>query len=234
MDFLHTLIAAPISIAVLFILSKIIGNKQMSNLNLFDYINGITIGSIAAELATNEQSKFLNCLTALVIYGLTTVFFTLLSQKNLVLRRFLTGKAIVLYDKGKIFKKNLTTAKLDMNEVLAMLRDKGYFNLDDVQTILLEQSGKMSVLPKENKRPVTPDDLKVRVHQTYPEAVIISDGKIMEKNLKETGNNLSWLEKQLKEQNKKVEEIFMAICDSTNKLKIYNCSDENPTNDMFE
>ena len=234
MDFLHTLIATPVSIAVLFILSKIIGNKQMSNLNLFDYINGITIGSIAAEMATNDSSKFWNCFIALVIYGLTTILFTLLSQKNLVLRRFLTGKAIVLYDKGKIFKKNLTTAKLDMNEFLAMLRDKGYFNLDDVQTILLEQSGKMSVLPKESKRPVAPDDLKLRVHQTNLESVIISDGKIMEKNLKGTGNNLSWLEKQLKEQDKKVEEIFIAVCDNANNLKIYNISDENPTNDMFE
>lgn len=234
MDFLHTLIAAPISIVVLFILSKLIGNKQMSNLNLFDYINGITIGSIAAEMATNDQSKFWNCLLALVIYGLTTTLLTFLSQKNLVLRRFLTGKAIVLYDKGKIYKKNLSTAKLDMNELLAMLRDKGYFSLDDVQTILLEQSGHMSVLPKESKRPVTPDDLKIRVHQTYPEAVIIVDGKIMEKNLKGTGNNLNWLEKQLKEQNQKVEEIFTAVCDSNNNLKIYNCSEENPTNDMFE
>lgn len=234
MDFLHTLIAAPVSIIALFILSKLIGNKQMSNLNLFDYINGITIGSIAAEMATNDESKFWNCLIALVIYALTVVLFSFLSQKSLVLRRFLTGKAIVLYDKGKIYKKNFATAKIDMNEFLAMLRDKGYFVLDDIETILLEQSGHMSVLPKENKRPVTPDDLKIRVHQTYPEAVIISEGKILENNLKGTGNNLKWLEKQLKEQNKKVEEIFTAVCDSSNNLKIYNCSEENPTNDIFE
>ena len=234
MDFLHTLIAAPVSIAVLFIISKLIGNKQMSNLNMFDYINGITIGSIAAEMAVNDKSVFWNGLIALVIYGAVAIILSFLSQKSIALRRFFTGKTIVLYDNGKIFKKNLVTAKLDMNEFLAMLRDKGYFCLDDVQTILLEQSGHMSVLPKESKRPVTPDDLKIRVHQTVAEAVIILDGKIMEKNLEGTGNNLIWLKKQLKEQNKKVEEIFLAVCDNTNSLKIYNISDENPTNDIFE
>ena len=56
MDFLRALITAPVSITVLFLLSKFIGNKQMSSLNLFDYINGITIGSIAAEMATAATS----------------------------------------------------------------------------------------------------------------------------------------------------------------------------------
>ena len=68
MDFLRALITAPVSIAVLFLLSKFIGNKQMSSLNLFDYINGITIGSIAAEMATAEMSDFWACLAALIVY----------------------------------------------------------------------------------------------------------------------------------------------------------------------
>ena len=234
MDFLHALVVAPVSIVVLFVLSKIIGNKQMSNLNLFDYINGITIGSIAAEMATSEFSDFWGCFVALIVYAGVVIVLSYVSQKSIALRRLFTGKAIVLYDKGKIYKKNFITAKIDMNEFLTMLRDKGYFVLDDVETVLLEQTGQMSVLPKENKRPVTPDDLKVRVHQTHLEVVVISDGKILEENLRSTGNNTSWLKKQLELQNIKAESVFAGICDGNNNLKIYNCSDEKPTNDPFE
>lgn len=125
MDFLHALIAAPVSIIVLFVLSKIIGNKQMSNLNLFDYINGITIGSIAAEMATSELSDFWGCFVALIVYAGTVIIISLISQKSITMRRFFTGKAIVLYDRGKIYKRNFRTAKIDMNEFLTMLRDKG-------------------------------------------------------------------------------------------------------------
>ena len=234
MDFLHALITAPASLITLFILSKLIGNKQMANLTLFDYINGITIGSIAAELATGELSDFWQCFTALVIYALVVILLSYLSQKSLFLRRIFTGKAIVLYDRGKIYKKNFSTAKIDMNEFLTMLRNKGYFHLDEVETVFLEQTGQMSVLPKENKRPMTPDDMKIRVHQTRPEVVVISDGKVLNKNLKSTGNNYDWLKRQLNLKNKRPEEVFAAVCDSDNNLKIYNVTNENNTNDLFE
>lgn len=234
MDFLLALITAPASLITLFVLSKLIGNKQMANLTLFDYINGITIGSIAAELATGEVGEFWQCFTALVIYGLVVVLLSYLSQKSLFLRRFFTGKAIVLYDKGKIYKKNFSTAKIDLNEFLTMLRNKGYFHLDEVETVFLEQTGQMSVLPKENKRPMTPEDMKIRVHQTRPEVVVVSEGKVLNKNLRSTGNNFEWLKRQLKLKNKSIDETFAAVCDSNNNLKIYDVTNENNANDLFE
>lgn len=234
MDFFYVLFTSLVSIVVLFVLSKIIGNKQMSNLNLFDYINGITIGSIAAEMAIGEKGEFWNCLIALVVYAFVAITLTLLSQKSIVLRRFFTGKSIVLYDKGKIYKRNFSTSKIDMNEFLTMLRDKGFFALDDVETVFLEQNGQMSVLPKESKRAVTPDDLKLCVHQTRAEIVVITDGKILEENLKSTGNNKKWLEKQLNLQNLNIKDVFAGVCDGNNNLKIYNCSDEKTSNDLFE
>jgi uncharacterized membrane protein YcaP (DUF421 family) len=234
MDFLRVFIVAPISILVLFVLSKLIGNKQMSNLTMFDYVNGITIGSIAAEMSTCEFDELLDIGIALGFYAGIVILLSLLSQKSTLLRRFFTGKAIVLYDKGKLYKKNFKTAKLDFNEFMTMLREQGYFNLDDVETALLEQSGQMSVLPKENKRPVNPEDLKIRVHQTRPEVVVVLDGKVLEKNLKYTGNNLTWLEQELKQQKKQLKEVFAAMCDGDNNLKIVECSQKNPTNDIFE
>lgn len=183
MDFLRALITAPVSITVLFLLSKFIGNKQMSSLNLFDYINGITIGSIAAEMATAEMSDFWACLAALIVYVIIVMLCSWLSQKSTMLRRFLTGKSIVIFDRGKLYKKNFSVAKIDINEFLTRMREKGYFSLDDVETVFLEQNGDLSVLPKDKKRPATPDDLKIIVHQTRPESVVITDGKILEKIL---------------------------------------------------
>lgn len=234
MDFLRVLLTAPLSIVVLFFLSKLIGNKQISNMNIFDYINGITIGSIAAELATCELEELPYIAIALVIYAVIVFVLSLISQKSIKLRRFFTGKSILLYDKGKMYKKNMITAKLDFNEFLMMLRSQGYFNLNEIETAILEQNGDMSVLPKDRNRPVTPDDIKVRVHQTRPEIVVILDGLVLKNNLKSTGNNEDWLLARLEEHHKKLEDVFAATCDGDNNLKIVECADNNPTNDMFE
>ena len=216
MDFLRVFLTAPASIIALFLMTKLIGNKQMSNLTMFDYINGITIGSIAAEMATSEFSDFWGCLLALVIYGCIVILLSFLSQKSILLRRFFTGKAIVLYDKGKLHKKNFSTAKIDVDEFLTMCRTQ------------------VSILPKDANRPLTPYDMKIRVHQTRPEVVVLTEGKILDKNLKYTGNNEEWLLKQLKQQNKNQEDVFIAVCDGDNNLKIYDDSGVNPTNDIFE
>ena len=204
MDFFRVFITAPISLTVLFLLAKLMGNKQMSELNMFDYINGITIGSIAAELATGEFTDIYDGVMAMVIYSLIAIMLTFLSQKSLLLRRFITGKSIIIYDNGKFYNKNLSTAKIDINEILVMCRSKGYFNFDEIQTVILESNGQLSILPKDKNRPLTPDDMKITVLQSSVEAVVIQDGKVLERNLKATGNNIEWLKKELKKQNIKL------------------------------
>lgn len=198
MDFFRVFITAPISLTVLFLLAKLMGNKQMSELNMFDYINGITIGSIAAELATGEFTDIYDGVMAMVIYSLIAIMLTFLSQKSLLLRRFITGKSIIIYDNGKFYNKNLSTAKIDINEILVMCRSKGYFNFDEIQTVILESNGQLSILPKDKNRPLTPDDMKITVLQSGVEAVVIQDGKVLERNLKATGNNIEWLKKNSK------------------------------------
>ena len=220
MDFFRVFITAPISLTVLFLLAKLMGNKQMSELNMFDYINGITIGSIAAELATGEFTDIYDGVMAMVIYSLIAIMLTFLSQKSLLLRRFITGKSIIIYDNGKFYNKTLSTAKIEINEILVMCRSKGYFNFDEIQTVILESNGQLSILPKDKNRPLTPDDMKITVLQSGVEAVVIQDGKVLERNLKATGNNIEWLKKELKKQNIKTSEVFFAFCDNNNNLKV--------------
>lgn len=234
MDLLKVFFATVISIVVLFLLSKLLGNKQISELNMFDYINGITIGSIAAEMATSLEADILNPLLAMTVFALASWGISILTNKSIKARRLITGKAIILYDKGKLYKENLKTAKLDIDEFLAQLRVQGYFALEDVETAILESNGKISILPKAQKRPCTPADLALAVPCDRPEINVIVDGNILEKNLKYSGNNIQWLSKKLAEQNLKPEDVFLATVNNDNEITFFIKQAKKITNDIFQ
>ena len=111
MDLLNIALTSIGSIIVLFLLTKLIGNRQMSELNMFDYINGITIGSIAAEMATSLEGDFLKPLLAMIIYGVVTVLISILANKNIKLRRFFNGKTLILYKSPYRYERISFTAK---------------------------------------------------------------------------------------------------------------------------
>lgn len=234
MDIIKVILASFGSLIILFILSKIIGNKQISELSMFDYINGITIGSIAAEMATTLDQSFYQPLIAMVIYAAVTFVLSILSIKSLKVRRLFTGRSIFLLDKGKIFRENFRVAKYDINEFLAQCRIAGYFSLDEIETAVLESNGKISILPKAQNRPCTPADLAISVPEERPEVNVILDGQILEKNLQYTGNDKNWLEKQLEKQKKSLKDVFLGICNNDNELEIYDIIKEKPLNDVFE
>lgn len=222
------------SVVALFLLTKLMGNRQMSQLSMFDYINGITIGSIAAEMATSIEGDFLKPLTAMTIYALFAIAFSVATDKSIVLRRFLTGETLVLYDDGKLFEKNFKKSKLDINEFLTICRNNGYFNLANLQTALLEPNGKISFLPISICRPATPQDMNLSPAQEKVVVNVVIDGNIMKGNLKYTGNDERWLQKKLEEQNIKLPDVLLATCDSSNNLSVYNKRNKKMSRDMFE
>lgn len=234
-DLLNVTLASIGSIAVLFLLTKLIGNRQMSELNMFDYINGITIGSIAAEMATSLESDFLKPLLAMVIYAIITVLISIISNKSIRLRRFLNGKTLILYKNNKLFYKNFKKSRIDINEFLSQLRINGYFNLNDIEAAFFEENGKISILPKSEARPIIPKDIAIFPDRDEPLITLIIDGKILSGNLKFSGKNVSWLEKQLKEQGiYRISDVFLAVCDSNDKLQSYKKINDKPDRDMFK
>lgn len=207
----------------------------MSQLSMFDYVNGITIGSIAAEMATSVQSDFLKPLLAMIIYAAAAILISYICCKSIKFRRIVTGKSLVILDNGKLYVQNLSSAKLDMHEFLIQCRNAGYFDLNNIQTAILEANGKISFLPTSTQRPATPSDLKVNVEQEKMVANVIIDGNIMFENLKHTGNNEEWLHKQLAMQKiKKIRRISLATCDSNNKLTIYEKLDFKMKRDILD
>lgn len=234
MDLLNVALASVGSIIALFLLTKLIGNRQMSELNMFDYINGITIGSIAAEMATSLESDFLKPLLAMVIYAVITVLISIVANKSVRLRRFLNGKTLMLYKHNKLYYRNFKKARIDINEFLSQLRINGYFNLNDVESVFLEENGKISILPKSESRPVIPKDIALFPEKEEPLITLILDGRVIDGNLKFSGNDITWLKKQLKAQGiDKISDVFLAVCDSNNKLTGYIKLKEKPDRDIF-
>ncbi len=219
---LSTVMMSLVSLAVLFLMAKLIGKKQLSEINLFDYINSITIGSIAAEFATMEPSEFLRPLIGIIVYGAATTVISVIASKSRRARKILVGKATILMDNGKIYREELKKTRLDIDEFLGMLRVNGFFDLMQIKTVILEANGRLSVLPKATDRPMTPKDANIDVDNEYVFYNVIMDGQIMQDTLRRAGKNEMWLMQELKKQDiGDVHQVFLACCDNNNTLNVF-------------
>ena len=193
----------------------------MSQLDFFDYITGITIGSIAAELATELEAPW-KPLIAMIIYGLVALGLTILAHKFPKTRKYVNGTPTIVMDNGKLYRENMKKAKLELSEFMVLCRQEGYFNLNDIQTAVFEYNGRITILPKSEKRPLTPEDMNITPEKAEICTEIIMDGRIMHENLKRLGLDLIWLDKQLKKQKyDNAKEIYLGICDKNNNLTLF-------------
>lgn len=209
------------SFGALFLAAKVIGHKQIAQLDFFDYITGITIGSIAAEMATELEEPW-KPLFAMLLYGGITLLLSVASNKFPRARRYFYGTSIILMDAGVLYRGNLKKAKLDLNEFMVLCRQQGYFDLTGIQTAIFEYNGRLTILPVSTQRPATPNDMALAPEQELLFTEVIMDGRIQEEHLRQLGLNLTWLERQLKQRNiHSAREVFLAVCDKNQKLVIY-------------
>lgn len=221
MNFLILCLTALGSFGALFWIAKFIGHKQIAQLDFFDYITGITIGSIAAEMATELEEPW-KPLTAMVIYGGATLLLSIIANKFPRTRKYLNGTPTILMDHGKLYHENLKKAKLDLSEFMVMCRQQGYFDLTNIQTAVFEYNGKLTILPVSSQRPATPNDMNLAPEQELLFTELIMDGRILEDNLKRMGLDLTWLDKQLKQRNiYSPHDVFLAVCDRNLKFVFY-------------
>lgn len=222
MEYFTVFYQSLLSIIALFVLTKLMGYKQMSQLSMFDYVNGITIGSIAAEMATDLEGNYLKPLLAMIVYAIFVILLAKAAQRFIPLRRIVNGKAIMLYQNGSIYNENLKKAKMDVDEFLVQCRVNGYFDLSQIEAAILEPNGQISFLPVSAERPATPKDLGIAPPQEEIFANVIVDGHILEHNLKHAGKDRNWLNQQLEGQNvKKLEDVFLAVCDKQGNFHVF-------------
>ena len=217
----QTSLTALLSIVVLFLLAKLMGTKQVSQMTMFDYVVGITIGSIAAELAT-ELEEPAKPLTALILYGLIAVLISVLTNKSIKVRTMVTGKPLVLLENGVIYRENLKKARLDLNEFLTYCRIGGWFDLNQLQSAVLEHNGVVSFLPKETDRPATPTDLNLNPKQSQVQVPFVMDGVLLADNIHQAGKEKSWVQRSLLRQGYKDEKnVLLALWDGGEKLTVF-------------
>lgn len=236
MDFLKIAFAAFGTLIAVFVFTKIMGNREMSQLSMFDYVSSITIGSIAGEMAVMSTESFFKPLVAMAVFSIFSVLISYSTCKSIKLRRFFEGQSLLLYQNGQIYEKNLLKAKLDIDEFLTSCRLEGYFDLEEIHTVFLEPSGMISVLPLAANRPLTPSDMNIKPTQSLPLANVIIDGKILYDNLRNTGRDDKWLNKQLETKGvKNIRDVILATFDfSDSSLNIYEKSNRKMLRDIFE
>ncbi len=222
MNLIYIVLLSLFSILVLFTLTKLIGYRQMSEMSMFDYISGITIGSIAAEMATSLENNFLEPLTAMIVYGLVTTLLAFVTSKNMKLRRMISGSPFILLNNDQLYEENFKKGHIDLSEFLVQCRINGYFDLSQIQTAILEENGKISFLPKAAQRPLTPQDMNLDLSEETLLPTYIMDGHILQENLHHSGKDETWLFNQLKAHGcNKPSEVFLATGNQNNALNVY-------------
>ncbi len=222
------LIDSAVAFLYLFVISKLLGKKQIAQLEFIDYTVGISLGSIAAEMATNTEVPFYYFLIAMTIFFLFAVLVAVVGRKTTFLKRLLKGKPTTLIYDGKINYKELKKNKIDVNDLLSMLREKGYFDIADVAYAVFEPSGKLSVLPVGAQKPLVMEDLdNDKIKPAQLEDILVVDGVLSRSGLNNAGKDDRWLFERLGVTDvKDLKDILLCVYDAENdKLNTYRKSD---------
>ena len=216
-----TIIKSILIYVLALILSKLIGIKIISQMNFFDFITGVSVGSMIAKIIINKDHVVFSGIIALITFSLLTIATSYLNLKSYTARRIINAKTLILIENGRIIDKNIKKLKITINELMMKLREKDVFNLEDVQFAIMESNGQLSVLIKANKKPVTPYDMDLKVKSLSLLNDIIIDGKIIDKNLEIAGIDKKWLQCELKKKSiNNIEDVFYAGVDQNKKLTI--------------
>lgn len=218
---LGTLIRGILIYILALFLTRIMGRKLISQMTFFDFIMGVSMGSIVANAVVGQEFTSTSAATALVVLSILTIASAYLHVKSFRLRKLINSEPVTLVENGTIVEENMKNIKLTINELMMKLREKNTFNLADVEFAIMETDGELSVLPKADKQPLTPKHMNIQTTSSGLTRDIIIDGIIMEENLTSVGLDKKCLTTQLNSQNiKDVSEVFYAGLDNTKKLHI--------------
>ncbi len=236
MDFNEAFMIVPrslVSLIILFFITKIIGKKQVSELSLFDYVIGISIGNFTAEMTMNFDGQYINGVVATVTFGVVAYLVSILSMKSIGIRRAIVGVPTVLIENGNVLLKSLKKVKIDINDLLEQARNAGYFDLEEIAFAIMEVNGKISFLAKDKYSNPTKNDLKLKLSKDNLTANIIIDSRLMEENISNTDRDREWFIQQLKVKGYDTYESILLATYKDNKITIYRKDYKEPS-DVLE
>lgn len=223
-----------VTLVVLFILAKVMGKKQISQLNIFDYIIGITIGSVGADISLDLNKHFIDGIVCLVTFGLFGAFISFITLKSIRLRRLFSGTPSMLIEDGKIIEDGLKKVRFDINDLMEEMRNAGYFDISSIAYAIMETSGRVSFLPKDDSMPITKKDMDLKIVPSSLVCNAIIDGNIMINNLRAINKDREWMMHELKVMGKKLDDILLATVDSNYKVSIYEKGIKSKYDTIFE
>lgn len=231
-EFALIIIRSIIAFILLLFLTRIMGKKQLSQLTFFDYIVGITIGSIAATMSVDQNVQISNGVVSLAIWGLLPIVIGILGMKSRTFLQLTDGRPSILIKNGEVLEESMKKNKIVIDELMMMLREKEIFKIDDVEIAILETNGQLSIMKKSDLEPITPRLLGMKVTLEQAPSLLIVDGHILNKNLSILGYSKKWLMKEIKKQGAQtLKDVFMAQVDSKGNLFVDLYKDKKQQNE---
>ncbi|WP_436799776.1 DUF421 domain-containing protein [Peribacillus frigoritolerans] len=205
---------------ILFLVTKLLGKKQLSQLSYFEYVVGITIGSIGAEVITGLERSILVGIIGIVTTAALPFLVGLISLKSKTLRDLVEGKGTVFIKDGKIMEENLKKERYTTDELLELLRKKDVFQVSDVEFAVLDATGDLSVMLKKENQPLTAKDLNLVVASVKEPQTVIMDGEILDEPLATIGRSRGWLHTELDKLGVTIENVFLGQINSYGELTV--------------
>lgn len=216
-----------IAFASLFIYARLLGKEEIKQLTFFDYIAGITIGSIAAALTTNLNNRPWPEFVGLSTWIILTYFLQWFTIRSRRMAKYIEGEPLIVIMNGQLMEESMYKARLKLGDLLGLLRLKDVFDLTQVEFAVYEKNGSLSVLKKAEFQPVTPGDLKLQTKYQGIGTEVIYDGVIIEQNLNDLHLDRQWLDDELKKQGiKSTSDVFLANLDTQGQLYVDKYKDE--------
>ena len=221
MEYATVLIRTVLAFVTLFVVARLLGKQQLSQLTFYEYITGITMGDIAASIAIDAGRSPLYYMLALVAFAALTLGTGVITEKSRPLRKLIEGEPVVLVHNGKILEHNMAKSGYNMENLMMQLRERDAFDIREVEFAIAETDGYLTVLKKSQNRPVTPADLGVDTKYEGVPSEIIVDGQVIHQNLKQNHLDEAWLIARLQSMGyNSPQEIPYASLDSEGNLYV--------------
>lgn len=203
----------------LFLLTKLLGKTQISQLTAFDFISAVILGELVGNALFDKDTGIAKMAFVIALWGVLLYTVEMVVQKFKGSRFILEGKPSLVIHKGTIIREEMKKNKIDVSELQHLLRAKDVFSIQEVEYAILETNGHVSVMKKPEYQTPNKKDLNVYPEEAFLPFTLISDGEIIEDNVKEAGLSKDWLHKEIKKQNyNNVEDVFYAEYTEGKKL----------------
>ncbi|MDR6882548.1 DUF421 domain-containing protein [Bacillus sp. 3255] len=227
-DYLIILYRSIAAFVLLLVITRFIGKKTLSNMNIHEFVTTIILGAIAANLAFNEKIASSHLLISLLVFTVTSWIISFLTLKSRNTEKWLFGKPSVLIEDGKLLEDHMKKNKYTLDSLNEMLREKDIFDIAEVQYALLENNGKLSVLKKKEYRTLTLQDYQSQSHlqgkpqpkkpkSKYP-IELIMEGKVIPEHMQEAGMETQSLEQAVRSKGYALGDVFYAVRGTDGKL----------------